>query len=384
MQRKKILWLVSWYPNKKDRFDGDFIQRHARAAAIYHDVHVIFVTDLLMEKESEEEWNYASGLTEQIIYFKQKKGFFGRVIKQWRWKQLYQHAIEAYCKKNGWPHCIHVHVAWKAGLIALWAKRKYKLPFIVTEHWGMYNDVVENNFSSRSTVFRNLLKKIYHEANAFTTVSNFLARGVKRLIGKNCTAVIPNVVDTTLFFYKNEKYAKFSFIHVSNMVPLKNAKGILEAFKELLETSDGGQLQLIMIGNRDDEFVKLAGDLGLLNTSVFFKGEIAYAEVAAEMKQAHCFVLNSVMENSPCVVSEALCCGLPVVATNVGGVPEMIDETNGLLVLPNDKNGLARAMFNVWKNYISFDAMQISKLATKRYGYSTIAGQFEKLYEIVC
>ena len=51
MQRKKILWLVSWYPNRNDKFDGDFIQRHARAAAIYHDVHVIFVTDTEMSVE---------------------------------------------------------------------------------------------------------------------------------------------------------------------------------------------------------------------------------------------------------------------------------------------------------------------------------------------
>ena len=82
MRRKKILWLVSWYPNKNDRFDGDFIQRHARAAAIYHDVHVIFVTDTEMEKAMDEEWNYATGLTEQIIYFKKKKGIAARLRKQ--------------------------------------------------------------------------------------------------------------------------------------------------------------------------------------------------------------------------------------------------------------------------------------------------------------
>ena len=40
---KKILWLTSWYPNRMDEFDGDFIQRHAKAVALFCRVHVIFV-----------------------------------------------------------------------------------------------------------------------------------------------------------------------------------------------------------------------------------------------------------------------------------------------------------------------------------------------------
>ena len=72
--RKKILWLVSWYPNRDDRFDGDFIQRHARAAALVHDIHVIFVKDSPIDSPLEEEWNHATGLTEQLIYFRTLNG----------------------------------------------------------------------------------------------------------------------------------------------------------------------------------------------------------------------------------------------------------------------------------------------------------------------
>src|SRR5574337_1032481 len=124
-KRKRILWLSSWYPNRQDLYDGDFIQRHARAAAIYHDVYVIFVTDADMQLPKEEEWNYATGLTEQIIYFKKKKGFTARIRKQLTWRNLYQKAIKHYIAKNGLPDIVHVHVPWKAGLIALWVKRKY-------------------------------------------------------------------------------------------------------------------------------------------------------------------------------------------------------------------------------------------------------------------
>ena len=67
MQRKKILWLVSWYPNRNDRFTGDFIQRHARAAAVYHDIYVLYVVAGQVASEVEHEINVAGGLTEHII-----------------------------------------------------------------------------------------------------------------------------------------------------------------------------------------------------------------------------------------------------------------------------------------------------------------------------
>jgi len=139
MQRKKILWLVSWYPNKNDRFDGDFIQRHARAAAIFHTIHVIFVTETEMEQPIEQEWHQATNITEQIIYFKKKKGPFARLYRQLRWKKLFQKAVEEYISKNGKPDGTHVHIPWKSGLIALWLKKKYHTPFLVSEHWGMYD-----------------------------------------------------------------------------------------------------------------------------------------------------------------------------------------------------------------------------------------------------
>ena len=137
-ERKKILWLVSWYPNRNDRFDGDFIQRHARAAAIYHDIHVIFVTDADLDHALEEEWNYATGLTEQIIYFKTTTGFLKRTRKHLVWKSLFRGAVKKYISQHGQPDLVHVHVPWKAGTIALWAKEKTTASFC---RYGALGDI---------------------------------------------------------------------------------------------------------------------------------------------------------------------------------------------------------------------------------------------------
>lgn len=381
MQRKKILWLVSWYPNKNDRFDGDFIQRHARAAAIGNDVHVILVTDAGIQNSIEEEFNYATGLTEQIIYFKRKKGLAGKIKKQFTWRNLYKKAIKKYIAKHGLPDCVHVHVPWKAGLIALWMKKKYTKDFVVTEHWGIYNGVVQDHFFTKSKLTQTFVKKIFSEARIFVSVSKFLSKGVENIAGKKANLIIPNVVDTSLFFYKEGKYSKFTFIHVSNMVALKNVKGILDAFKILLQQTNA-DTQLILIGNRNHEYVKYAENLGMLNTFVFFRGEISYKEVAEEMQRSHCLVLNSVMENSPCVIGEALCCGLPVVATHVGGIPELLDESNSILIPSENIEALVIAMNTVRMNYFFFDQKQIANESAKKFGYGAVSKKFDELYDV--
>ena len=381
MQRKKILWLVSWYPNKNDRFDGDFIQRHARAAAIGNDVHVIFVTDAGIHTAIEEEFNYATGFTEQIIYFKRKKGIAGKIAKQFTWQKLNKNAVQNYIGKNGLPHLVHVHVPWKAGLIALWMKKKYAKDFIVSEHWGIYNDVVQDHFFTKPKLVQTLIKKIFSESKTFVAVSRFLSNGVEKIAGKKANSIIPNVVDTSLFFYKEEKYSKFTFIHVSNMVALKNVKQLLDAFKELLKQTNAA-MQLILIGNRNKTYIKYAESINVLNTAVFFRGEISYKEVAAEMQRSHCFVLNSVIENSPCVIGEALCCGLPVVATNVGGIPELLNESNSILIPSQNMEALQIAMNTVWMKYSFFNQKQIADDAGKKFSYNTISKKFDELYHL--
>lgn len=377
MQRKKILWLVSWYPNRNDKFDGDFVQRHAQAAAICHDIHVIYITDA-DNKSTGEEYNYSTGLTEQIIYFKKKKGIAARIAKQWTWQKLYKRAVKNYIAKNGLPQGVHVHVPWKAGLMALWVKRKYNIDFIITEHWTIYNDGVPSSFSRKLFLVKMAIKKIYEGAVGAAPVSNNLSAILKTIFSVHTTTVINNVVDATLFCFSEKKYSKFTFIHVSNMVPLKNVKGILDAFKQIMESNI--DVQLIMIGNKSDEYVNYAKALGLLHTSVFFKGEIPYGEVAAEMQGSHCFLLNSWIENSPCVIGEALCCGIPVIATNVGGVPELIDESNGILITPGETKALAQAMKKICENYASFNAREIAERAAKKFNYNFIAEKFNGLY----
>jgi glycosyltransferase involved in cell wall biosynthesis len=380
MERKRILWLVSWYPNQNDPFDGDFIQRHARAAALYHDIHILFVTQAEISEPFREELRQATGLTEQVIYFKKRAGILSKLMKQVTWRKTALQAADAYIAKYGLPHLIHVHIPWKAGLIGLELKRKYSLDMIVTEHWGIYNQAAPDHFQKQTLLTRSILKKVFDASSLLLAPSAFLAEGVNRMVSPVAIKLVPNVVDTSLFYPKEEKYNVFTFIHVSNLVPLKNVKGILEAFSYLIKDQGRNGVQLVIVGNRDDHYKKEADDLGLLNKYVYFRGEVPYTEVAREMQLSHCLLLNSDIENSPCVIGEALCCGLPVIATSVGGIPELVNESNGILVPPRNKKALAEAMKEMVEKYTSFNTKALAESARKKFNYNAIGKLHDEAY----
>ncbi|MGZ5287298.1 MAG: glycosyltransferase [Flavisolibacter sp.] len=378
--RKKILWLVSWYPNRNDRFDGDFIQRHARAAALVHDIHILFVTEADLDSPLEEEWNHATGLAEQIIYFQRIKGLLSKARKHLVWQSLIRGAVKKYIKAHGLPDLVHVHVPWKAGLVALWIQKTFSVPFVVTEHWGIYNRQASDNYYDWSAYKRSVVARIFASALRTSAVSRYLANGIKEATGKVSQEIIPNVVDTSLFFPKAEKYTRFSFVHVSNMAQWKNAGDIINAFYTCREVL-GDEIQLIMIGNRDQKYVKQAGEMGLLNESVFFRGELIYREVASEIQRCHCHVLFGNFETFSCVTAESLACGLPVIVPDAGALPELVDPSNGILVQSNNQQALRDAMIQMYLDYEKFDGASISKASTARFSYAACAGYFEKFYK---
>lgn len=381
MVRKKILWLCSWYPSKADPFNGDFIQRHARAAAAFNDIYVIYVAGDNSGKTSkkEKEIRKSDGLTEHIVFFPVSSSFLGKIRAYFNYLFVFKQAIRRYIVEIGKPDLVHVQVPIKAGLLALWLKKRYKVPFVITEHYGIYNEETgKDSYLNRSKIFKNYTRRIFQQASVFVSVSKFLAEGVNRIVGKTNNIILPNTVDTNIFFYAPKKKTDFRFIHVSNMVPLKNAEGILRAFKAYTET--GGTATLQMVGNLNDTLPGYAASLGLASDKVCFKGIVSYQQVASEMQESDCLILFSNIENSPCVIGEALCCGLPVIATNVGGIPELVNSENGILVNLGNEDDLLSAMKAMFANANKYDRKKIAEDATAKFSYSVIGKELDDIY----
>src|SRR5207249_7694772 len=118
----------------------------------------------------------------------------------------------------------------------------------------------------------------------------------------------------------------------------------------------------------------------LTDKNISFTGLISYQQVAGTLKQCNALVMFSRFENLPCVIIEALCCGLPVVSTNVGGIPELIDESNGILINSEDEDALLDAMKSVYLNYNRYNRHGISMSAQKNFSYQTVGKQIHEVY----
>lgn len=361
-------------------FNGDFVQRHARAAAIYNDIYVLHIAGdgTGTVKEVEDNITITPGLTEQLIYYPKKTSLWGKLQSHYQWMKLSRDFIKKYISVHGQPDLVHVHIPIKAGIAALWIKRVLKIPYIVTEHWGIYNDVDVLNYSRRSSMFKRYTREVFKQASLFLSVSNYLAKSVNQLVCPCKYEIVPNTVDTSFFFQVSHDNPLFTFIHVSNMVPLKNAEGILRAFR--LFSQGRTDVVLRMVGDTSPKIRKYARELGLLPASVVFEGEVPYTHVATLMQQADCFVMFSNIENSPAVIGEALCCGLPVIATDVGGIPELVNTDNSVLVLPGNEQQLVDAMGHMFTSRNEYDSVNIAKRAAETFSYPIIGKKLDDIY----
>ncbi len=103
----------------------------------------------------------------------------------------------------------------------------------------------------------------------------------------------------------------------------------------------------------------------------------------ALLARARLFVLPSRSEGIPLTALEAMACGLPVVATRVGGLPEVVDDgVTGLLVPPADPAALAEAMVAIWNDPDRGDRMgHAGRLrAEERFDVRRMVAQYEALY----
>lgn len=380
----KVLWLASWYPNKYEPVNGDFIQRHAKAVAKFLPIHLIHVVQLGKDAKVKEEVQFLKhdNLTEEIHYINYKKvgiAFIDKILYNQFYAKKYVEVLDKYFEKNGKPNLIHVHVPMKAGWVAMKVKEKYNIPYIVSEHGSYYDEAAPDTFAKRSFFFRNNTAKVCKNAHLVTNVSTLISHKMKQLFNLKKVETIHNVVDCNIFYHVPKQITnEFVWIHVSTLGKQKNMEDLLASFALFSQQQKQPQ-KLIMVGPYQNYHVQLAKKLNIEN-AIHFTGEVEHIKVAQLMQQAHAFVLFSKHENFPCVIIEALCCGLPVISSNVGGLAEAITEKNGLLVQSENREQLIKAFQQMFSNYINYDTPQIAKNAKEKYDNEVIGKKFLQAY----
>ena len=154
-------------------------------------------------------------------------------------------------------------------------------------------------------------------------------------INKNKIPVIYNGIDLSKCLPKTDYSicGNFKILHIGRFSEQKNHIGLVKAFKLFHDKHINSELWLIGDGEKKAEIEKHVEDNGLVS-SVKFLG--LQSNVYVYLHDADIFTLPSNYEGIPMTLIEAMGTGLPIVATAVGGVPDMLDEESTLLVSPED------------------------------------------------
>jgi glycosyltransferase involved in cell wall biosynthesis len=169
-----------------------------------------------------------------------------------------------------------------------------------------------------------------------------------------------------------------TFVFVGRLTEQKALPVLLEALLEV----PGARVELVGDGPQRQQLERRAAELGLLDR-VSFAGALPRELVLARLAGARAAVLPSAWENLPHAAVEALAVGVPVIATAVGGVPEVVkDGENGLLVPPNDPGRLAAAMTRVLEHDSFRDALAANaRPSVAAIGREAIYGRLEEILE---
>ena len=386
MPRKKILWLCSWYPSKLMPFNGDFIKRHAEAVSLFDEISVIhIVRDVkgIITKDVLTEDSEKNGLAEKIIYYHTPSfgvSLFDKYWSELKYRKLYKQAVAEYMKKSGVPELAHVHVGMKAGAIALWLKKKKSVPYIISEHWSGFLPEADEKISDQPFYLRSLWKKVIKGANAISAVSSHLANAIQKQFALKQVSVIPNVVDTSIFYPADEMSNDIRFIHISGLEELKNPRTILEAFAIVIKTYPSAVLDIF--GPDNKRLKNFAIELQL-EKNILFHTEIPQPQLAEFVRQSLALVLYSNYETFGCVIIEANACGIPVIVSDIPVFHETVTEgVNGIFSKANDAGELAERMIEMIKTRATFDSRTIAA-ASSKYSYEKVGKQFSDWYHEV-
>lgn len=262
---------------------------------------------------------------------------------------------------------VHAHTVMPEGFAAVLLAREFGLPAVCTIHGGDINNLLPPFLlASKRRLALAAVKWSLRHLKHLITVSGDLKRKVEQLVGGQGPdiTIAQNGADTEFFkpMDKNEARkilglpsAKRIVVFVGGLVYDKGIPFLLDAFARVSKPDTA--LYLIGDGVKKEALQRQCRALKIENQCVF-AGRRPHEEIPLWLSSCDCFVLSSVTEGSPTIIAEAMLCRVPIVATAVGGVPELISNgETGLIVPSKDSAALARAIDFMLTNHNAAEQM---------------------------
>lgn len=294
------------------------------------------------------------------------------------WKQAGISAVSEYIKEYGKPDIIHAHNAINAGILSKEIKKKYNIPYLITEHSTSY---IRGKITSEKILKR--VESAFKNSSALYAVSQPFCDLLNQLFKTVNFTCLPNVLDPYLEDHMSIQTIpynqEFKFLNIAELHPKKDHFTLIKAFQIVQNQRPFTKLYIGGDGELDGELKRFVAMEGMDNV-VIFLGQLNRDEVIEWFKQTNCLVLSSKFETFGVVLIEAMLFGKPVIATYCGGPEDIIEPEVGLLVPKENVIELANAMLEIMDKFSDYQPEVISEFTIRNYGREAFLNRINNAY----
>lgn len=242
-------------------------------------------------------------------------------------------------------------------------------------------------YSEVGKIQRLLLRKSLNSADCYLMQSPGLETWAKSYSHKTVIGIWNGIDFTQIPPQKENPPEAFASLNspigltVGNLSANKGTPDIIKALRTISDKNK--QIGWVFVGRGDLQHYKILADQAGLSQNIYFAGEVSEFEKWQYLHYANFFCLPSYAEGQPISIIEAMACGLPVISTKVGSIPEMIsDGLNGKLITPGDTDALVSTILEFVQNPELIDSMGKAsyKVCQERHNIADLFAGLSKVY----
>ncbi|HJH29871.1 MAG TPA: glycosyltransferase family 4 protein [Methanosarcinaceae archaeon] len=357
----KVLMACQNHPDEYNPYWGTFIERSINSIvkegidveAIIPRPHVLPIKGLphsyFSKLPSKDESGAYTKYYPRYFYFPPKRLFYGLSGNS------YAKNVTKFAKKNiEIPDVIHAHHVFMDGYGMLKLSKEWDIPLIMVEHGTILKEIL--NWKS----MHNKIIKTLDAADHIMCVSEDLfSIALAHGVDEEKVSLVPIGVDIDVFKKRDDENLKELFgidsdvkiiLYVGQLVPKKGLNYLINAIPQVLDKHNKTCFIFVGYGPQREYLTKLCVDKNI-QSNIIFVGGVGSERLIDWYSIADILVLPSLSEGRPTVIYEAMACELPVIATDVGGVSEQVENGyNGFVIKPRDSHALADSIINLLEN----------------------------------
>ncbi len=334
MSRLHITLCTHLFPSEVTELSGPWLAEQADALAARADVSVL----ACLRRCRNRDETRASGV--RVLYRQTAlvpgTGRIALLAAAVRYRAIAGRLLE---RLDPPPHVLHAHFGFPDAVVVASVARRLGRPWVATLHGDDAFFLLR-----RRDPLGALIRRALHQASAVVCVSPAMGEAVREVLGANTQVeIIENGFDDALFAPGEGPVSARpgGVLFAGTLTPVKNVDVLLHAYASLV---DPPPLTIVGDGPLRTALEHLAAQLEV-DARVLFLGVQGREEVARLMREARVLVIPSASEGYGMVAAEALACGTPVVASDVGGLPRIVTSAEaGALVAPGDSEALRDAI----------------------------------------